>query len=225
MDRTGQARAPAGRPQGPDPLADLIARIGACRLCRERNDRPLPHEPRPVVRLSRTARILVAGQAPGTRVHATGIPFNDRSGDRLRAWMAVDRDVFYDAARIAILPMGFCFPGQDAAGGDLPPRRECAPAWRAEAVSALPAVDLVLAIGRHAQRWHLGADAASSVDETVRRWRAILDRGVRPAVIPLPHPSWRNTGWLKRNPWFEADLLPALRAEVARRLDPPTPAD
>lgn len=206
-----------------DPLpADLVAleaEIARCRICRDapRGAR-LPHEPRPVTRASATARLLVAGQAPGTRVHASGLPFTDPSGDRLRAWMGVDEAVFYDRARVAIVPMGFCFPGQDAAGGDLPPRRECAPAWRARLLAAMPAVDLVLAIGATAQAWHIGADRGASLGETVARWRDILDRPTHPRVLPLPHPSWRNSGWLKRHPWFEAEVLPELRRLVAERV-------
>jgi len=199
-------------------VAALEAEIVACRICRDRpTGRPLPHEPRPVPRLSATARVLVAGQAPGTRVHASGLPFDDASGDRLRDWMGIDRPTFYDRARFAFLPMGFCFPGHDAHGGDLPPRRECAPAWRARAMAVMPAVDLVLAVGRPAQLWHLGADAGASLAETVAGWRDILARPLRPRILPLPHPSWRNTGWLKRHPWFEAEVVPELRRLVAER--------
>ena len=202
-----------------EPFETLAAAVRRCRVCAEAPlGKPLPHEPRPVIRGSATARLLIAGQAPGTRVHASGTPFDDRSGDRLRDWMGVDAPTFYDESRIAIVPMGFCFPGQDAKGGDLPPRRECAPLWRSRVVSALPNIALVLAIGAPAQRWHLGADAAEGVDATVRRWRDSLDRPSGPAVFPLPHPSWRNTGWLKRNPWFEAELLPELRARIAETL-------
>lgn len=178
---------------------------------------PLPHEPRPVVVPSSIARILIASQAPGTRVHATGIPFNDASGDRLRAWLGVSRAEFYDADRFAIAPMGMCFPGQDAKGGDLPPRRECAPAWRAPLMAQMPRIDLVLAIGLYAQAWHLGRTKGRSLTDTVRDWRAIMGGG-QPWTIPLPHPSWRNTGWLKRNPWFETDLLPVLREEIRCRI-------
>lgn len=200
----------------------LETEIAACRLCRDRpRGRPLPHEPRPVVRLSATARLLVAGQAPGTRVHASGLPFDDASGDRLRDWMGVDRAVFYDRDGIAFLPMGFCFPGQDAHGGDLPPRRECADAWRARAMAAMPAVDLVLAVGRPAQIWHLGPDVRANLTDTVAAWREISARPGGPGVLPLPHPSWRNTGWLKRHPWFEAEVVPELRRRVAERIAHP----
>lgn len=198
-------------------LAALAASIRACRICRDRPDgAPLPHEPRPVFVVSASARVLIAGQAPGTRVHATGRPFTDPSGDRLRAWMAVDEACFYDPGRFAILPMGFCFPGLDTAGGDRPPRRECAPAWRTRLLAAMPQVELVPAIGGHAQAWHLGGRAG--VGETVKAWRAILARPERPSIFPLPHPSWRNSGWLQRNPWFEAETVPALREAVHRRI-------
>jgi uracil-DNA glycosylase len=203
-------------------LAALVDDVSACRLCLDRPvGRPLSHAPRPVLRPSLTARILVAGQAPGTRVHASGTPFTDASGDRLRDWMGVTPEVFYDTARIAILPMGFCFPGQDAKGGDLPPRRECAPAWRRPLMDLMPQVELVLAVGLYAQRWHLGHDVRASLTATVADWQPILARPARPSVLPLPHPSWRNTGWLKRNPWFEAELLPVLRARIAEYLETP----
>ncbi len=200
-------------------LAALEAEVARCRLCRDAPlGRPLPHEPRPVVRLSATARILIAGQAPGVRVHASGLPFTDASGDRLRAWMGVDPQTFYDRRRVAVLAMGFCFPGHDEKSGDLPPRRECAPLWRARLMAAMPQVDLVLAIGRPAQLWHLGRDAAPTLGETVADWRRILERDVSPAVLPMPHPSWRNTAWLRRHPWFEADVVPELRRRVRGRL-------
>lgn len=205
-----------GRPAGD--IAALGAAIAACRLCRDAPERGpdhrLPHEPRPVAVLSATARILIAGQAPGLRVHESGLPFNDASGDRLRAWLGVSREDFYDPAKFAIVPMGFCFPGYDAHGSDLPPRRECAPLWRHSVMAAMPQVELVLSIGQYAQGWHLGAAKASSMTETVRAWRRHLQRNEKPAVLPLPHPSWRNTGWLKRNPWFEQDVLPELRKQV-----------
>lgn len=218
VQRLSADRSSIAPAETPDDLTSLLADIRACRICREPGPGVrLPHEPRPVVQASASAQILIAGQAPGTRVHASGRPFDDRSGDRLRGWLALTPEVFYDPAQVAILPMGFCFPGQDAKGGDLPPRRECAPRWRTAMMAQLPAVQLILAIGAPAQRWHLGADAGP-VDTTVRDWRRILARPVRPAVLPMPHPSWRNTGWLKRNPWFEADLLPVLRERVAESL-------
>ncbi len=212
---TGRRRA--------EELDRLVAEVRACRICRHAPEGPaLPHEPRPVLRVSATARILVCGQAPGTRVHASGKPFTDPSGERLRAWMGVNEAIFYDVRRIAILPMGFCFPGLDAKGGDLPPRRECAAHWRARLMAALPAVELVLLVGLHAQRWHLGRRAGSSLTETVRNWRAYLEpeegAPARPRHLPLPHPSWRNNAWLKRHPWFEAEVLPSLKREVAALL-------
>ncbi|MEJ8572943.1 uracil-DNA glycosylase family protein [Microbaculum marinum] len=195
----------------------LSRAIPACRVCVEDPiGRPLPHEPRPVAWLSSTARLAVCGQAPGTRVHATGIPFNDPSGDRLREWMGVDRDTFYDTRRIAIVPMGFCFPGQDAKGGDLPPRRECPLTWHDRVFAAMPQLELILTIGQYAQAYHLGKLRKASLTETVLAWRELWDRPVIPRILPLPHPSWRNTGWLKRHPWFEAEVLPVLRAEVQR---------
>ncbi|WP_377291033.1 uracil-DNA glycosylase family protein [Rhizobium sp. SG2393] len=204
-------------------LVHLASRIAACRICVEApvrgpEDR-LPHEPRPVAVLSPTARILIAGQAPGIRVHDSGQPFNDPSGDRLRDWLSVDRARFYDPDRFAIVPMGFCFPGYDRHGGDLPPRRECAPRWRAQVMAAMPQISLVLAIGHHAQRWHIGPDCPASMTETVRRFRQYLDRNSGPSVIPLPHPSWRNSGWLNRNPWFAEEVLPELRRRVAALID------
>ncbi len=206
-------------PPGPEPLDEIAAAIRACRICREQpTARPLPHEPRPVFRASATATICVASQAPGTRVHASGQPFTDASGDRLRDWMGVDAETFYDESRIAIIPMGFCYPGQDAAGGDLPPRRECAPAWRSALFEALPRIDFVLAVGSYAQRWHLGPLQRPTLSETVADWRTIFAATSRPKVIPLPHPSWRNNAWIKRNPWFEAELLPVVRREIAARL-------
>jgi uracil-DNA glycosylase len=200
-------------------LDRLLADIRACRVCRTSpGGRPLPHEPRPIVRATATARILIAGQAPGTKVHASGTPFEDRSGDRLRAWMGVPPDVFYDASRIAIAPMGFCFPGLDAKGGDLPPRKECAPLWRARLMAELKAVELVLIIGGWAQRWHLPDAAGLSLTQIVHAGPRSLARPEGAMAIPLPHPSWRNTGWLKANPWFETEVLPTLRAEVAKCL-------
>jgi uracil-DNA glycosylase len=200
-------------------LEDLGGRIRACRICVETpRGPPLPHEPRPVVVPSSTARVLIASQAPGTKVHASGLPFDDASGDRLRDWLGVDRRQFYDPANFAIVPMGFCFPGQDAKGGDLPPRRECAPAWRAPLMALMPQIDLVLAIGLHAQAWHMPDARRTDLTAKVAAWRQALGSAARPRVLPLPHPSWRNTAWLKKNPWFAAELLPVLRAEIAVRL-------
>ncbi len=200
-------------------LNALSRRIAACRICVDRpTGKPLPHEPRPVAVLSATARIAVCGQAPGTRVHASGIPFLDPSGDRLRQWMNVTKEEFYDAARIAIVPMGFCFPGLDAKGGDLPPRRECAPAWRDEIFAAMPQIELMLLVGLYAQRWHLGSRAAPSLTETVSRWKKLVDGRKSPQVLPLPHPSWRNNAWIGKNPWFSGDLVPYLQQRVRELL-------
>ena len=198
------ARLTRAHPPRPSPRAlnALVADIRACRLCRDTpQGAPLPHEPRPVLRVSTTARIGVFGQAPGTRVHASGTPFTDPSGVRLRQWMGVTDDEFYDVARIAIIPMGFCFPGLDTKGGDLPPRRECAPQWRARLMTALPNLELMLLVGQYAQRW-----------------REIVARPVGPVMVPLPHPSWRNNAWIKERPGFDAELLPWLRNAVRAHL-------
>lgn len=200
-------------------LQGLIAEIRACRVCIETpRGRPLPHMPRPVLRPSSTARLTIAGQAPGVRVHASGIPFTDPSGVRLRSWMGVDEVEFYDDARIAILPMGFCFPGHDARGGDLPPRRECAPRWRQLLLAAMPQLELVLLVGSYAVDWHLGTSARASLTETVAAFDEVLATAGSPRLFPLPHPSWRNNAWIKANPAFEADVLPRLRSEVRRLL-------
>ena len=195
--------APAGNPGD---LEALVAAARACRVCADH----LPLGPRPVLRARASARLLIVGQAPGTRVHETGVPWNDRSGDRLRHWLDLGRDAFYDEARIAIAPMGFCYPGRDPRGGDKPPRPECAPLWHPPLRAALPGIELTLLVGSYAQRYYLGKEGKASMTETVRAWRDYL-----PGYLPLPHPSWRNTAWLRKNPWFEADLVPALRQRVA----------
>lgn len=205
-----------------DRLDGLRGEIARCRLCRDAPlkgmaDR-LPHEPRPVVVISRKAKILIAGQAPGLRVHETGIPFNDASGDRLRQWLDVDRETFYDPDRFAIVPMGFCFPGYDDKGSDLPPRRECAPLWRERVMTAMPQVELILAIGQYAQAFHLGERRHKTMTETVQNWRSYRHANSGPGILPLPHPSWRNTGWLKKNSWFTDELLPVLRQHVEMRV-------
>ena len=193
------------------PLTDQIA---ACRLCADRfAATATAHAPRPVVWFRPGARLLIVGQAPGARVHASGKPFDDPSGQRLRDWMGIPPETFYDRDRIAIVPMAFCFPGYDAKGADLPPPPVCAQTWRQRVMAGLQP-RLTLLIGGHAQRWHLGAKG--SVAETVASWR---DHA--PTVFPLPHPSWRNTGLLKRNGWFADDLLPALRARVQEVLNDP----
>lgn len=194
-------------------LQALLAQVRACRICATAA-RPLPHAPRPVLQPGPRARLLIAGQAPGVRVHASGRPFTDPSGVRLREWLGVDEATFYDPRHVAILPMGFCFPGLDASGSDRPPRPECAPAWRARLMAEMPKVELVVCLGTYAMRWHMGQAFPGSVDAAVRNWRAGL--ALSPPVIALPHPSWRNSGWLKRNPWFAAELLPELRDRVAR---------
>lgn len=183
-------------------LKNLLQEIGQCRLCAA----ALPLGPRPVVRAARTARLLIVGQAPGTRVHETGIPWNDPSGDRLRAWLDIGRDSFYDDTRVAIVPMGFCYPGVDRNGGDKPPRPECARHWHPRLVPHLTAVDLTLLVGGYAQKYYLGNRRRPSLTETVRHWRDYA-----PRFLPLPHPSWRNSAWLKKNPWFGDEVLPVLR--------------
>ena len=188
-------------------LGALLREVRACKQC----SASLPLGPRPVLQCHTSARILIVGQAPGRKVHESGIPFQDASGERLRSWLGITSELFYDERRVAILPMGFCFPGTGVSG-DLPPRPECAPAWRNELLKHLRAVQLTLVIGQFAQDYHL-PNAGSSVTEVVQSWRMNL-----PSVIPLPHPSPRNNRWLARNPWFEAELLPVLRKRVALSL-------
>ncbi|MDX1816260.1 MAG: uracil-DNA glycosylase family protein [Marinobacter sp.] len=188
----------------------LVRQVRACTLCAD----VLPREPRPVVQLSETSRILVVGQAPGRRVHETGLPFNDPSGDRLRQWMGVTRDTFYDESRLAILPMGFCYPGTGKSG-DLPPRPECAATWRDELLSRLTNIELTLVIGQYAHAWHIGKSRAS-LTENVRAWREYW-----PRLVPMPHPSPRNNLWLRRNPWFEQEVVPALQNRISEVLNEP----
>jgi uracil-DNA glycosylase len=201
-------------------LSELHACMRSCRICRDEPQfgAALPHEPNPVCVPSATARICICGQAPGTRVHASGRPFTDPSGVRLRDWMGIGEDVFYDPGRVSIVPMGFCFPGHDKHGGDLPPRRECRATWHDRVFAAMPQLELIVVVGRYAQDYHMGGEARPTLTETVRNWHAVHDnpREGRPRILPLPHPSWRNNAWLKKNPWFEAELLPVLRSEVAR---------
>ncbi|ATE74028.1 uracil-DNA glycosylase family protein [Lysobacter capsici] len=188
-------------------LPTLLDEVRACTRC----EAHLPHGPRPVVQVGASARILIAGQAPGRKVHESGIPFDDASGERLRAWLGLSREQFYDADRVAILPMGFCFPGTGRAG-DLPPRPECAPTWRARLMSRLNHLQLTLVVGQYAQAYHL-PDAGASLTQAVQAWRDTW-----PTVVALPHPSPRNNLWLKRNAWFERELVPLLRERVAQVL-------
>jgi len=189
----------------PKAVSRLLREIRACRIC----EPYLPHGVRPIIHASATAKLCIVAQAPGIRVHETGISFNDPSGDRLREWMGVDRETFYDERRVSIIGMGFCFPGYDVNGGDLPPRKECAEAWQDKLFGTLPKFELTLLVGTYAFKWHLKGCAKFNVTETVRAWREYL-----PRYMPLPHPSWRNNAWLKKNPWFELELLPALRKRV-----------
>ena len=186
----------------------ILDEARACTICKD-----LPMGPRPVFQVSATAKILIAAQAPGVRVHRSGRPFTDPSGDRLREWMGIDEDVFYDPSKLAIVPMGFCYPGTGKSG-DLPPRKECAPAWRAPILDVMDDLRLTLVIGQYAHAWHLGDRRAKNLTETVRNWRDYEEDG----IVPLPHPSPRNNIWLKKNPWFEAELLPVLRKKVGEVL-------
>lgn len=197
------------RPAAPKDLGDLLAEIRACRLCAGE----LPLGPRPVVRAASTARVMIVGQAPGARVHETGIPWNDASGRRLRQWLDMDPDTFYDERRIAIVPAGFCYPGANPKGGDAPPRPECAPRWHPALGAALEKIELTLLVGSHAQAFYLGRRRGRTMTETVRNYRDYL-----PEFFPTPHPSWRTTYWLRRNPWFEAELAPEMRRLVGAAL-------
>jgi len=187
----------------------LLQDVQACNICQA----VLPLEPRPVLQLHPKASILIAGQAPGRKVHESGIPFDDLSGDRLREWMGINRDTFYDAKKIAILPMGFCFPGSGNSG-DLPPRPECAATWRAQLLAHLPNIKLILVIGQYAHDYHLQDASCTSVTEAVKAWKKFW-----PERLPLPHPSPRNNIWLKRNPWFTTNLLPVLRKHIQTVLE------
>lgn len=185
-------------------LAGLLTAVRQCRACEQH----LPLGPRPVLQAGDTARILIVGQAPGARVHASGTPWDDPSGERLRTWMGIDAARFYDASQIAIIPMGYCYPGRGN-GGDLPPRRECASLWLDQLLAKLPQIELTLLVGLHAQRHFLGNRRKQSLTETVKAWREFA-----PEYLPLPHPSARNTPWFQRNPWFEHELLPVLRERI-----------
>ena len=188
-------------------LDAVLADIRACRACA----RELPHEPRPVVRVGPATRLLICGQAPGRLVHESGLPFTDPSGDRLRRWLGVDYETFYGHPAIGVAAMAFCFPGTNPKGGDFPPPARCAQLWRPRLLERLPNVELTLLVGGYAQGWAL--EGGGSMTDTVRRWREFL-----PHYLPLPHPSWRNTAWLKKNPWFEEEVTPWLRARVAEML-------
>jgi len=195
----------------PDELAQLLAEIRACTLCAAH----LPLGPRPIVRGATSARLLVISQAPGTRVHETGLSFNDRSGDRLRDWMAIERDTFYDEERVAVMGMGFCYPGRDKNGGDLPPRPECAPLWHPRLRPHFANVGLTLLVGGYATRYYLPRTRRETVGATLARWREFL-----PEFFVLPHPSWRSALWERENPWFAQETLPELRSRVAVLLNP-----
>ncbi|WP_371227865.1 uracil-DNA glycosylase family protein [Roseovarius sp. 2305UL8-3] len=191
-------------------MPELSDDIRACRLCADRFAAThTAHSPRPVAWFKPSARLLIAGQAPGMRVHKSGKPFDDPSGDRLRDWLGLDAEAFYDTSRVAIVPMAFCFPGYDAKGSDLPPPRICGQTWHERVMQTLGNVQLTVLVGGYAHKYHMGAK--TGVTDTVLGWR---DHA--PTRFPLPHPSWRNTGWLKKNPWFEAELLPDLRAYVQK---------
>ena len=192
-----------------DAFDRLLAEVRVCTLCAPH----LPLGPRHVLRGRPSARLLIISQAPGTRVHETGLSFNDRSGDRLREWLALDRETFYDESRVAIMPIGLCYPGRDTRGGDLPPRRECAPRWHTPLRGVLPAVELTLLVGSYAIYYYLPRSRRRSMSETVGRWHDFL-----PEYFVLPHPSWRTIGWLHANPWFENEALPELRFGIGRVL-------
>ena len=193
--------------QSSQELDVLLSRIRRCQICEDY----LPLGPRPVLRAQKSARLLIVGQAPGTKVHASGTPWDDPSGDRLRHWLGIDKDKFYDQSKIAIVPVGFCYPGRLPKGGDRPPRPECAPLWHPPLMRLLLNVELTILVGTYAQKQFLGKRRGKSLTETVQAWRIY-----GPDFIPLPHPSWRTVGWQKRNPWFDSEVLPDLRRRVGR---------
>ena len=193
-------------------LDKLVKEIKACNLCTNH----LPLGPRPVIQVGSLARILIVGQAPGRRVHETGIPFNDPSGERLRLWMGINKEEFYDKDKVALVPMGFCFPGTGKSG-DLPPRPECADTWREKLLEQLPNIELTIVIGQYAQGWHFGSSNKQNLTETVKSWKEFW-----PNAIPLPHPSPRNNIWLRKNAWFEDEVIPALQKAVNAILDKST---
>ncbi|RWE03208.1 uracil-DNA glycosylase family protein [Mesorhizobium sp.] len=201
----------------PEPFSTLVSTIRACRICRDQPSYglPLDHEPRPILQASEGARICIASQAPGIRAHESGRPFDDPSGVRLRQWLGMNEEEFYNPSMVAIVPMSFCFPGLSPTGGDLPPRRECAEVWRGKLFARLPTLALLLVVGGYAHRWHFGSTfAGKGVNETVRAWRQIYRADPSLLRLPLPHPSWHNNRWLKQNPWFENELLPTLRTDI-----------
>jgi uracil-DNA glycosylase len=189
-------------------LNTLLKEVRACTLCADH----LPLGPRPVVRMTPSARLMIIGQAPGTKVHETGIPWNDPSGERLRDWMQINPDHFYDDQKVAIMPMGFCYPGRNPKGGDMPPRPECAPTWHDRLRAHLPNLALTLLVGSYAQRRYLGS--GQTMTQAVRNFQHHLQAG----ILPLPHPSWRTVAWQRKNPWFDTDVLPLLREKVAQTL-------
>ena len=191
-----------------DTIKKILPEIRGCTVCA----RHLPHSPRPVVQIGASAKIIIIGQAPGSKVHESGVPWQDQSGERLREWSGITEKNFYDPTKVALMPMGFCYPGAEN-GADLPPRPECAPLWHTRLLPLLPKIRLTLLVGIHAQGYYLRDAAKSTMTETVRGFKA---HG--PALFPLPHPSWRSTGWMRRNPWFEADVLPVLRKRVRAAL-------
>ena len=193
-----------------DDLQTLVEEMRTCRLCEAEMERA----PHPVFQLSATAKVLVVGQAPGNLADVTGTPFNDPSGDRLRDWMGVTREEFYDASKMAIFPMGLCFPGYDAKGGDRPPMKRCAEVWRQRVLDQMGGIEVMLLVGGYAQRWHLGQRSGKTLTETVANWKSFASE----RIFTTPHPSWRNTAWLKRNPWFEAETLPELRRAIRSAL-------
>ena len=200
-----------------DEFDRLMRCVRACTICRDapRYGHALAHDPRPVLQAHPSARICIISQAPGARAHASGRPYTDPSGVRIRNWLGLDEEAFYDARNVAIVGMGLCFPGNDAKGGDLPPRRECAETWHSRILAQLPDIELMLLVGQYAQRTHLDRHfTRDGVTGTVRQWRRIYEAANTPRVMPLPHPSWRNSGWLDRHLWFEAELLPVLRADI-----------
>ncbi|VAW15782.1 Hypothetical protein VC0266 (sugar utilization related?) [hydrothermal vent metagenome] len=188
----------------------LLEKVKNCTRCAQF----LPFDPRPVLTASKEARLLIIGQAPGTRVQESGIPWNDKSGERLRDWLAISEQVFYDQNKVALMPMGFCYPGVNQKGGDLPPRPECAPLWHDLLLAQMPQIKLTLLVGQYAQKHYLGPQRDKTLTETVRNFSRY-----QPRLVPLPHPSWRTIGWQKKNPWFEHELLPPLRQMISELLD------